>query len=203
MRLKTHRRHPSARSLSRSFRLLAPVVALAAFALFPVIAGAETSSEKVYHLAAPGVESTGPERGGQTTAPTRSHPGPGTTPGHHVATTGTAGEETGVATAPGPNGEPESRVRHRPRTVSPDEGGDHHAGGGGHPGGGSGNGPHAPGADGTGPTRTATSAIDGGGSSPVLPILIAAAVLAAISIAVAFYRERRQGDRPRDPSVEV
>ena len=33
-----------------------------------------------------------------------------------------------------------------------------------------------------------------GGSSPLVPILIAIAVLAAISIGVVLYRQRRQGD---------
>jgi hypothetical protein len=36
----------------------------------------------------------------------------------------------------------------------------------------------------------------GGGSSPVVPILIAVIALAAISIGVALYRERRQGGTP-------
>jgi hypothetical protein len=38
-----------------------------------------------------------------------------------------------------------------------------------------------------------TSQGDGGGSSPLIPILIAILILAAISLGVVWYRQRRQG----------
>jgi cobalamin biosynthesis Mg chelatase CobN len=46
------------------------------------------------------------------------------------------------------------------------------------------------------PVATAPAADSDGGSSPLVPILIAVAVLAAISIGYFLYRQRRQGSSP-------
>ena len=47
----------------------------------------------------------------------------------------------------------------------------------------------------------ASSEADDGGSSPLIPVLIAIAVLAGISLAVVLIRQRRQGDdSPGEPA---
>lgn len=70
-----------------------------------------------------------------------------------------------------------------------------------------GNGSSAGQGNGSQPTATgqpASSHSSGGGSSPLVPILIAIAVLAAISIAVVMYRQRRQdGDTGGDADGAV
>jgi cobalamin biosynthesis Mg chelatase CobN len=65
------------------------------------------------------------------------------------------------------------------------------------PGGGSQEGQQTGGKTGTAHTPvTASKSADGGSSSPLVPILIALAVLAAISVGVVLVRQRRQGDDP-------
>lgn len=172
-------------------RLLLPVLAVAALAFLPVIARAESSSESVYKTPLHNIESTGPEKVGKSTTPNQGH-SEAPNPGDQGESDTTRGEPR-VETAPEPEGESESKADRRHKAGPPDEGGDHSSGGGGTgPGGGaSPNGSHGSESDGTRPPKSGASGIDGGGSSPVLPILIAVAVLATISIGVVTYRERR------------
>jgi cobalamin biosynthesis Mg chelatase CobN len=173
--------------------LLSAGAALAAFALFPVIARAESNSEKVYHLAPPTIKSTGPEQTGKSEARTKSHPGTSTTPERDGSTTPTQGEETAVETATEDEREPGSKERHKSRTAPLGKGDNHpRRGGGGRGDGASSKASDGPGPDGTSPTRTEASRSDGGGgSSPAVAFLIAVVVLAAVSIGVVLYRERR------------
>ena len=52
------------------------------------------------------------------------------------------------------------------------------------------------------PPAKATPKSDDGGSSPLVPILIAIFVLAAITLAVVLIRQRRQGDSSGEGSGE-
>jgi cobalamin biosynthesis Mg chelatase CobN len=199
MRLQTKSPYSSTLSLSSSLPLLLPVVALAAFALFPTIARAESSSDQVYHLAPPTLESKGPESAVESEAPYKNRPKAPTTPETPASATPRAGEGA-IEEAPTARGdESGSTERHKQPAVSAGESGNY-------PSGGSGSG--SSGASGESPgvttlTKPESSGDDGsGGSSPVLPIVIAVVVLAAISIGVVLYRERRRGTgRPdSDPS---
>jgi hypothetical protein len=167
------------------------VLALMAMALLPTIARAESSSEMVYPLAGANVESIGPLKTGKSEPTTEAD-----APGHkaHRHAQPSTGEEALERTAT----EPE--VRHKARVAPPGNGFKH-------PPGGDGASPKAAVGPGAKP-RTSVSprrgvatpkqvepAGGGGGSSPVVPILIAVAVLAALSISVVLYRERR-GDGP-------
>jgi hypothetical protein len=161
--------------------LTSPLLALVALALVPMIARAETSGEKVYNPALHTIESQGIEKPA------------------HSAKPKTGKEDTAPATEP--EGEPGSEAHHQSEATPPSAGGNHPHGGGG-----SGKGKPAkasPGPDRkpeesisprqkvSTPTKaTAHGGNDDGGSSPVLPILIAMAVLAAISIGIVLYRER-------------
>jgi hypothetical protein len=164
-----------------SFRSIG-LLALLMLALSPAVARAETSSEKVYHVPLGEIESA-PEEA----AVHHPHPKP-----HGSAIPRPGGERTETATAPE---EPETRERHHSAPSTPSQGGGHP------PGGGSGHKPGpstSPKEKGPTPTKTDTAENGGGGSSPVVPILIAAFVLAAISIGVVLYRGRRQ-DGVLDP----
>lgn len=145
-------------------------------------ARADTSSGTVYHLAPKSIESKGTEKTGNPAMPKA------------------AKEETEAATEP--EGEPESEEHHQSGAAPPGEGGNQPPRGGG--GSGKGKPTKAPGGPdikpGTSnsPRQSVSTPIepstpegnDGGGSSPVLPILIAVAILAAGSIGVVLYRER-------------
>jgi hypothetical protein len=178
------KRHLGAPGLGRYVSLLVSAIALA-LVLFVVPAQAEecTSSSCVqYNPSLPSAE------GGHTTKPHQQTPakasktgsGGGTAPSNPTGGGGSNGvEETG---------ESES---------SPEKGGvapGHDGGSGQGKPGGSAN----PGAKQVAhsPTQTASgqpaSHSDNGGSSPLVPILIAIAVLAAISVAVVMIRQRRQ-----------
>ena len=176
-----------------------PLLALLALALWPTIGHAETSSEKVYPLAGAGVKNE---------PVVKPHPGAPANVPHPAAhpdsqkpdpsVTGEEGAET-AETATGPAGEPHSEghrqgKHHQRHPAPPGKGGGHPPGDGG----GS--------SEGTTrsiahtqdhPTSNATSApkSTGGGSSPVLLILIAVAILAVGSVGIALYRERKQGGR--------
>jgi hypothetical protein len=156
-----------------------------ALAYLPTIARAETASEAVYHLARPGAENEGVETAPKATAPPKKHPDPKPKAGGEVPTEPT--------TAPG--GEPESKERHKALPATPGESGGHPPGGGGGPREGASPKPsaHPESAGGKQPEKTPTraEAAEGdGGSSPVVPILIAMAVLAALSIGTVIYRGR-------------
>jgi cobalamin biosynthesis Mg chelatase CobN len=99
--------------------------------------------------------------------------------------------------------EPESAERH---AAPPSKGGNHPPGDRGHRGQGAASKPHAgsgskpgtsasPRPEGSAP-NTHTTSESGGGSSPVVPILIAMVVLAAVSIGVVLYRARKQDSGP-------
>jgi hypothetical protein len=171
--------------------MVASLLALLALALSPTIGRAETSSEKVYHLGPESIESE-PEAKGRPDPPANHRPAPHADPQNPApSATGEDGEET----PPGPSGEPRLKRHHQ---------GERHQGHAAPPGK---RGGHPP-ADGGGsegatrtvahtqahPTPTATGASKsmGGGSSPVLLILIAMAILAVGSVGIALYRERKQ-----------
>jgi cobalamin biosynthesis Mg chelatase CobN len=153
------------------------VLALLAFACFPVLAQAETVYEQ---------ESTTLPGGGAGTTPTQhKNPDPSeSSPKAHASEAGSGGTEQ-------PNGG--SSEKNGASTGNPST-----------PGGGA----EAQGKDGTGakvankepsgavqgakPLATTTSGGDGS-SSPLVPILIALAVLAAISVGAVLYRQRRDG----------
>jgi len=150
----------------------------------PMSAHAETSSEKVYDPGNPNLKNEPVEVAPKGTAPPKGQPGPKPKTGKEAPTT--------------PAGEPESQEGHEAQAATP--------GGGGHPPGGGGDLKEGPSpkpvarsrsAESTGPTQAEkrptevhSSESSGGGSSPVLPILIAVAVLAALSIGTVIYRGR-------------
>ncbi|MGH2939176.1 MAG: hypothetical protein ACRDPE_13775 [Solirubrobacterales bacterium] len=183
------------------FLLLAPALGLTAFACLPTMARAETSSEKVYHLGPPGLESEGVEATPKA-APTKNRPKPKRTPEAHNTATPKTGEKGPADTTTGSEGEAASKERHEAHAATP--GGNDHPPGGGH--GQRKGGAPKPSADSghTGtrqlvrtPTKVDSSESGGGGgSSPVVPILILVAVLAALSIGTVLYRGRRQDPRP-------
>jgi cobalamin biosynthesis Mg chelatase CobN len=160
----------------------------------PTGARAETSSEKVYvipHNAS--LESVPAETAPKRTAPPKGHPGPRTKPS----------EEAPAATTTAPAGEPESREDQEAKAAAPGEGGGHPPGSAGDPKEASSPKPTARSrSGGTGQSQpekgqtTIDAAQGGGGSSPVAPILIAVAVLAALSIGTVIYRGRREDPRP-------
>jgi hypothetical protein len=165
--------------------VLMSVIALA-FACFPVLARAEcTSSSCVqYTESIPQAEGGNPSTHHQTPAHVSKTGGSGGSGPTHSGTGGSG--ETGT----GENGS------------SPKQGSggtDHNAGTPQGKAGGSANGqqnasPHQ-GSRQASPLHTSKSS-EGGGSSPLVPILIAIAVLAAISVAAVMIRQRRQRRGP-------
>lgn len=170
-------------------RLLSAVLALAALALLPMAARAETSHENVYVPAIPHLGGTGKEPSHESPAP-QSDPGTEARQGgqpNSPTTTGEAGEEATT----GPEEGPESKSGHKHHHTTTAVRGDHHGDGGSPPEeGGSSKSPSGTGPEKTEQFRHGPTDV-GGGSSPVLPILIALVVLATISIGVVVYRERR------------
>jgi hypothetical protein len=166
--------------------LLPPLFALATFALFPMVARAEVSSEKVYRVAPPSLQSQGPEQDGTSEAPNGNHPAPQTSPESHRSAAPKAGEEGRGGSASKPEGEPEPEERQKARAASPSGGGNHPPGDGGGRGRDASSRPERA----TPPKTHTAEGSGGGGSSPVVPILIAAALLAAASIGAVLYRER-------------
>jgi cobalamin biosynthesis Mg chelatase CobN len=178
--------HHPRNSARPSFALLS-VLALLALACFPVLAQAEESSGAQYELAVPTATGhTSPPKGGSGgTSPAHSSATGGGSP---TSSSGSSGD-SGNAGAGSPSG---SSANNNPSTA--------------------GNGSTGEGSRGNGPTGagktnaqqgqngsqaknlngTQTSSDDG--SSPLVPILIAVAVLAAISIAAVVIRQRRQRD---------
>jgi len=177
------RHHPSRSSAPNVFSLLS-VLALLALASFPVLAQAEDSSSVQYQEAPP--EITVP---GNTKKAHKSQPGKNTSEAEGNASNAPGGGGgSGGSNGPGGNG------------GSPSNGS---SAGNPSTGVGSGSGQSSPGNGSTGTqagsgsgatTGNPASASSSGGSSPLVPILIAIAVLAAISIAAVMYRQRRQGD---------
>jgi cobalamin biosynthesis Mg chelatase CobN len=179
------------------------VLALLALALFPVLAHAETSAGATYTPAVPTV----PTKGSTTKTGTEK-----STPTHKPSNNAKA--EGSVAGAGGkssvePEAEGESEEGQKSSGgVGGNGGGNNPPTGGGGEGGGSPSkaGGAAKSQDGIGGAKAVAHSQPGGisessgGSSPVVPILIAVVVLAAISIGVVLYRQRKSGQGP-DPRV--
>jgi len=178
------KRHLGAPRLGRCAALLVSVIALA-LVLSAVPAQAEecTSSSCVqYNPELPSAE------GGHTSKPHQQNPAKASRSGNGGGTAPSNPSGGGGSNEAEEAGESES---------SPEKGGvapGHNGGSGQGKGGGSAN-PGAKEASHS-PTQTASgkpvSHSDDGGSSPLVPILIAIAVLAAISVAVVMIRQRRQ-----------
>lgn len=188
-----------ARSSARSFLVLPSVLALLALALFPVAARAEcsTASCLTYETEVPNVEST-PSTGGH-------HPGNSAT--HNKSSNNAKAEGSAAETAGGGAEESaqenESSEGHKSKEGSSAKKEESHpataAGGNG-----GGNGPQGSISEGKnlGGTQPGTNTShSSGGSSPVVPILIAVVVLAAISIGVVLYRQRKSGQDGPDGRV--
>jgi hypothetical protein len=163
---------------------------LLAVAWFPAGARAQTASEIVYPLAGAGAHNEGIETPPPKTAPPARH--------HTTKPKPTTGEEAPAETpgAPStPEEESESKEGH-PAPATPGDGGGHPPKGAGHPQEGGTPKPTSRARD-AGPTEPEAKPIklvsaesEGGGSSPVVPILIVVAVLAALSIGTVIYRGR-------------
>jgi len=161
--------------------LLAPTIVAALFALFPMIARAETNGEAVYDPAVPTIKSNPTEKAPEPKVPAKRHSDHSTTKPPATQTNRSAapttGEETSHRTAAKPKVEPESEERGKADEALPAKADNHPSGG-----------------DGRTMDRTshgAPASDGGGGSSPVMPILIAVALLAAASIGFVLYRERK------------
>jgi cobalamin biosynthesis Mg chelatase CobN len=165
--------------------LLALVLALLALAVFPVLAQAD-SGGAVYENAPPTVT-------GHKSSPT-----------HSSNPTGQKSDSGGGATAASGSGDKEPGSESSSNNASGGGGGDTGTGGGTgsgqtSPGDGSSGKTHS-GGNGSGsgalnkaqPVSNATESSDDSSSSPLIPILIAIVLLAAISIGAVIYRQRRQ-----------
>jgi cobalamin biosynthesis Mg chelatase CobN len=180
------------------------MLALLALALFPVLAHAETSAGATYTPEVPSVETK------ETTPKTHTEKSPAT---HHKSSNNAQAEGSvagngGSESSVGPEEEAESEESQKSSGVAGNGGNSNPPRGGSGEGGGS---PKAGGtansADGISGAKAVANKNPGanvsegsGGSSPVVPILIAVVVLAAISIGVVLYRQRKSGQGP-DPRV--
>lgn len=182
--------HPHGRSLGRPVAALVSVLALLAFACFPVVAQAETVYE---------TEDTNlPDRDGKgPTIPDKNTGGDESSPG------------ADASNAPGGGGSGQ------PGDDS--SGSQDGASGGGNPsspgGGGDAQGKAGEGANGAqngsggklqsleSLNASAPTSADDDSSSPLVPILIAVAVLAAISVGAVMARQRRGSDGPVSPKA--
>jgi hypothetical protein len=181
---------------------LPAVLALFALLLLPAVARAEPSGEVVYHEGPAGLESVGPGRFDKSKAKAEHH----VRAHRHVEPTTGEPAPDEMATEPGVRREPEGESgpegNHKARVTPTGKGGNHPPGPNGTP-------PKT--SPGTGSSKTSVSSErevatpkrveaagsgGGGGSSPVVPILIAMALLAALSVGVVLYRERRGDDGP-------
>jgi cobalamin biosynthesis Mg chelatase CobN len=180
------------------------VLALLALALFPVSAFAGNSGETVYETEIPSVTSE-PSSGAT-----------GKTPTHHKSPNNAQAEGSAAKESTGGSSEAESSGGgHKKEGSSSKEEEEGHpsmgAGGNGGNGNNSGGGANAGGSEGSigesqnlGGTQSGqpvASKSSGGGSSPVVPILIAVVVLAAISIGVVLYRQRKSDQGGSDGRV--
>ena len=182
--------HPHGQSLGRPVAALVSVLALLAFACFPVVAQAETVYESE-HTNLPGGSGNDPTIPQKNTGPDGSSPG---------ADASNAPDGNGGSGQPGDES-------------SGSQGG---ASGGGNPGspggGGDAQGKAGDGANGAQNqggklqplqeinASTPTTA-DDDSSSPLVPILIAVAVLAAISVGAVLARQRRGSGSPVSPKA--
>lgn len=181
LRAMPRTRHPRARSSARPAFLLLSVLAVLALALFPGLAQAEDNSGIQYESEVPTVPSHE-----SSNIPSNDKSGGSTKPSEK-------GSEASSSNSPGGGGTGGSN--------DPGQGGGAHSGQSSQAGGGgsqqSGNGSqNASGkvnaAQALPTTTDASQSSGGGGSSPLVPILIAVALLAAISIGYYVSRQRRQ-----------
>lgn len=159
-------------------------------------ARAEVSSEKVYPLALPGVHSE-PATPSKSDERTKTHPGHQGNPDADTPGPPGKGVEPEAGRADEPDGDTEPAQRHRHADAAAGEAGGRPPGDGGRPGEGSSSPKESvsPEAAEITPDKADTADAGGGGSSPALPILIAMAVLAAASIGIVLYRDRRRDGR--------
>jgi cobalamin biosynthesis Mg chelatase CobN len=163
------------------------------------------AGETVYETEIPSVTSE-PKSGGTEKMPTH-HSSPNTgksgSDQAHGSNAGTGGGSEGSDEGSGSKGHKKEGSSSKEEEGNPSTG----AGGGGNtPNGGAGNGGQSEsGLSGNEPVeKTATGtpvSKSSGGSSPVVPILIAVVVLAAISIGVVLYRQRKSGQGGSDGRV--
>lgn len=156
------------------------------------------SGEAVYETEVPSVTSE-PSPGGNSAT---HHSTPNTGKGETGRATGSEAETGGGAEVSGSKGHKSKEGS----SAKEEEGNPSTAGGGAgnKPNGGGGNGPEgsiAQSKDLGGTAQGANASNSGGGSSPVVPILIAVVVLAAISIGVVLYRQRKSGQSGSDGRV--
>jgi cobalamin biosynthesis Mg chelatase CobN len=177
-------RHLAAAGWGRSFALLSSVLALLAFACFPIFAQAASVPE--YEVAEPCATGSCPKDSNEIQ--TRSAPPDKSPKGGGGQSGAVEDESAGQAGSGGPPSNGKSS-----KSRGSDAGSDRDKRQGS-PGDGSGGKPQAP-LEGS-PTAATTS---DDGSSPLVPILIAIAVLAAISIGVVLMRQRRGPDEPAAP----
>src|ERR1700761_4902420 len=204
-----------ARSSARSVFLLPSVLALLALALFPVVARAECTTASCINYETKPV----PEIETKTPKPTHTAPSgskSSTTTNHKSSNTPTAEGSPATNAA---NGGSSNSAEAETESESEENG----SSGGTPSNGGNSNPPKSGGEGGKQSTKPAvgsnpktgdnvspatpvaskdkgnTTESSGGGSSPIVPILIAVAVLAAISIGVVLYRQRNSGPGPDGP----
>jgi cobalamin biosynthesis Mg chelatase CobN len=163
------------------------------------------AGETVYETEIPSVTSE-PSNGGTEKAPTHhsANTGKSESDQAHGSTAETGGAGAGESESEAGSSEGGHKKKHH---SSQEEEGNTSTGAGG--GGGNGNKPNGGGQEGSiaegkevGSKPVAhTSSAGSGGSSPVVPILIAVVVLAAISIGVVLYRQRKSGQDGSDGRV--
>jgi hypothetical protein len=186
------RRHP-AHGLGQSFFVLLSVLALLAFALFPVAASADSSGAE-YENAIP--------------SPTGSHHSTPTVVGGNGDKEGDKAHASneGGGTPSGGTGSGSSGGSSAGSDPSTGAG---NGAGGGKDGNGSTNPQHANDGKDAGGKQVANleevpssgAGSDDGGSSPVVPILIIVALLAAVSVGVVVWQRRRGGTPPATPKA--
>jgi len=161
------------RGSGRSALLLLSVLALLALACFPVLAQADSVGPQ-YNTALPG---DGGAKQNENIAKTSESPSTG---GAEAPPSGGTGEGYAEQAPPSSEGQgsPNAGTEGGNGQGSPDKGNNHPGGTKVQP---------------AAPNAQSTNSSDDG-SSPLVPILIAAAVLAAISIAALLIRQRRQRD---------
>ncbi len=186
LRAMNRTRRQRGRSSARSSASLLSVLVLVALACFPVLAHAASEI--------PQYESEIPTTKGHQHPPTHSGNPPGDGESHSDSNGGATASDGGQAGTPGSGSSsggsssgPSENAGNNPSTAS----------GGGNGQGSPGNGATADGKPGTlsqaKPISSDASSSDDGGSSPLVPILIAIAALAAISIGAVVIKQKRQG----------
>jgi hypothetical protein len=162
------------------------VIALLALACFPVLAHAESSSGVQYDDSLPELPK------GKNTPTHPQNPAKASKTGNGGGTVPSSRADSEAPKGSDGSGEGDSS---KEGAAPAGHGGDKGQGSpGGSANGGAKKGLHPGGQNASGTATSQKS--DSGGSSPLVPILIAIAVLAAISVAAVMYRQRRQGRGP-------